>query len=273
MSQETNLTPQAKLIWPYLFWTFGWSWSFWLMDHILKNLWPNNPPALYLGLELLLNGLGFFGPMIAAIIVLKRRGFKSISSFIFSGRKGSWIYLLIFSGLLIASTALAAGGRLLTDSILVIFGYFIQATIVGGGQEEPGWRGFLQPALEKKFSFPVSTLLTGLIWAVWHIPHWYYDRFVDRSQQSFLLFILFCIFSAFWLAGLYKKTKSVLACNFLHALINIITGIFVGLSQAIGSLDFTQFNPFFWLGGYALLTGYSIYLWYQSDREEKLSTD
>ena len=30
-------------------------------------------------------------------------------------------------------------------------------TFAGGGNEELGWRGLLQPALEKKFSFPLAS--------------------------------------------------------------------------------------------------------------------
>ena len=35
-----------------------------------------------------------------------------------------------------------------------------------GGFEEPGWRGFLQPYLEKRYSFIVSVILVSVIWAI-----------------------------------------------------------------------------------------------------------
>ena len=38
--------------------------------------------------------------------------------------------------------------------------------IVGGGLEEIGWRGFLQSALQKRFSELFSTIIVSVIWAV-----------------------------------------------------------------------------------------------------------
>lgn len=36
--------------------------------------------------------------------------------------------------------------------------------------EETGWRGFMLPALQKRYSPLVSSLLVGLAWAPWHFP-------------------------------------------------------------------------------------------------------
>jgi membrane protease YdiL (CAAX protease family) len=41
------------------------------------------------------------------------------------------------------------------------------ATTLG---EEIGWRGFLTPELAKRFSFTATSVLSGLIWALWHVP-------------------------------------------------------------------------------------------------------
>ena len=41
------------------------------------------------------------------------------------------------------------------------------ATTLG---EEIGWRGFLVPALAKRFSFTATALFSGVIWALWHVP-------------------------------------------------------------------------------------------------------
>ncbi|KXT83036.1 CAAX amino terminal protease family protein [Streptococcus sp. DD11] len=240
------------------------------MAILLKNLWPGNPPAASLILEVSLNILGFFGPLLASLIVLKKRSFKAILSFIISGRKGTWLYFLIFSGGLTMTFVLASGGRLMDGALVTFPSYFTFSTILGGGIEEFGWRGFLQPAMEKKFSFPLATLMTGIIWACRHIPLWFYDRFQDRSQDPFLLFIITTIILAIWLAGLRKRTQSVLACNFFHALFNTLAVTVIGIIQAIGTLNFSQINPFFFLGGLAILTLYSIYLWYWTDKEENI---
>jgi membrane protease YdiL (CAAX protease family) len=41
------------------------------------------------------------------------------------------------------------------------------ATVLG---EEIGWRGFLVPELAKRHSFVATSLISGIIWALWHYP-------------------------------------------------------------------------------------------------------
>jgi membrane protease YdiL (CAAX protease family) len=41
------------------------------------------------------------------------------------------------------------------------------ATTLG---EEIGWRGFLVPELAKRYSFTATAILSGAIWALWHVP-------------------------------------------------------------------------------------------------------
>ena len=75
MTNETRSKPQPKLVWPFLAWNFGWTWGFLLLAIILKNLWPENPPELYLTLEGLLTSLSMFGPVSSQA----RKGLGSIS--------------------------------------------------------------------------------------------------------------------------------------------------------------------------------------------------
>ena len=268
MTNETRSKPQPKLVWPFLAWNFGWTWGFMLLAIILKNLWPENPPVLYLALEGLLTSLSMFGPVIASLIVLKIKGFKAICSFIFSSKKGTWLYLLLFCGSLAVTFALASGGKLVDGALLSFIGSFIYLMTLAGGMEEPGWRGFLQPALEKKFSMLIASSITGLAWACWHIPLWFYDRFYDRSQNPFLVYTIVTIVQSIWFAALHKKTKSVLACMIFHALLDILIETFVGINLA-DKFDFSQVNSLIYLGGMGIMTLYSIYLWYRADKEEK----
>ena len=59
-------------------------------------------------------------------------------------------------------------------------------TFAGGGNEELGWRGLLQPALEKKFSFPLATVITALVWVAWHLPLWLIPG-TSQSQISYTI--------------------------------------------------------------------------------------
>ena len=102
----------------------------------------------------------------------------------------------------------------------------MSAVCVYGGEEDLGWRGPLQPTLETRFSFWISSLITDYIWAVWHVPLW----FVIGSSQSgmpFILFSLFAIYLSILLAAVFKKTNSVLFCTIFHGLINTLLSLFV----------------------------------------------
>jgi uncharacterized protein len=52
-------------------------------------------------------------------------------------------------------------------SALIMLPYFLFG---GGGLEEPGWRGFALPMLQKRYSPLRSSLILGVIWAFWHWP-------------------------------------------------------------------------------------------------------
>ena len=113
---------------------------------------------------------------------------------------------------------------------------WLAAGIIGGGMEEPGWRGFFQPALEEKLPFIIATLCTGAIWAVWHIPSWFVQS-IGMSSLNFFSFTLNCITLSFVMAALYKLTKCVFACVLFHSWTNALGNIF--------SMDFLSIPPDF----------------------------
>lgn len=47
---------------------------------------------------------------------------------------------------------------------------FAVTLLIQGGNEEPGWRGFLQPELQARFSPLVAAILVSLVWSLWHLP-------------------------------------------------------------------------------------------------------
>ncbi len=97
--------------------------------------------------------------------------------------------------------------------------------IFGGGLEEVGWRGFLQPLLEQKFSFFTTSLIIGVLWGFWHLPLWLIQS-ASQSSMNFLSFFIYCISFSFILGLLYEVTRSTLACILLHAWGNTLQGMF-----------------------------------------------
>lgn len=223
----------VKQILMFLLWTFGISWSAWLASAFLRI------PII----SQVLTIAGVFGPAIGAKLVLGK-SFKELLASIGSARKRTWVHLLILT--ILYTLSIVFWSPLLPGfSPLRIALLFLMTTLLTGGNEEIGWQGFLQPSLEKILPFPLATVTTGLIWAVWHLP---------------LFFTAACLLARFWLAALYKVSQSVLYCVLFHGLINTIgEGIFVGKGTE---------SPLFFLG-YILMVAYSIYLWYQRDQQDK----
>jgi uncharacterized protein len=77
--------------------------------------------------------------------------------------------------------------------------------VLGGGLEEPGWRGFALPHLQRRYTPMVATLILGLLWGVWHVPLY--------GPLGFVVPLVL----AFFYTWLYNRTGSVLLCILLHA--------------------------------------------------------
>ena len=100
--------------------------------------------------------------------------------------------------------------------------------------EEPGWRGFLLPRLQKRFEGEKYIWMLGLIWAVWHYPYVAYHTIVSAGSGPILAMIISIVFA---LAGytisligqtylyvwLYNHTKSVLLSILFHGVLNFTT--------------------------------------------------
>ncbi len=125
----------------------------------------------------------------------------------------------------------AIGGAVAIFGIPVFFGFgtwkspfyigvlLILPMILGGGLEEIGWRGFLQPELEKKLSHWKATLLVSIIWAFWHLPLWWIDG-TNQSNMNFGWFCLYAITLSLFIGSVYFVSKSIFMAILAHAAIN-----------------------------------------------------
>ena len=112
------------------------------------------------------------------------------------------------------------------ELLVLIVLLFLSNFIHGGLSEEPGWRGFALPRLQARFSPLVSSLILGVIWAVWHAPARFGGveaKSVEDTGVEWMLIVLLSIIFT-WL---YNRTKgSVLVGALLHASMNA-TGHFL----------------------------------------------
>ena len=93
---------------------------------------------------------------------------------------------------------------LLSERLPSYLGTFLLVVTIGGGFEEPGWRGFALPRLQAEHTPVKATLLLGLIWGGWHLPLY------GLGAVGPIAFV-------FFYTWLYNRTGSVLLCILLHA--------------------------------------------------------
>jgi membrane protease YdiL (CAAX protease family) len=55
-------------------------------------------------------------------------------------------------------------------ALFVVLTFLRTFLYAGGVGEEPGWRGFLLPTLQERYSPLVASLVVWVFWALWHLP-------------------------------------------------------------------------------------------------------
>jgi uncharacterized protein len=103
--------------------------------------------------------------------------------------------------------------------------------------EEPAWRGFLQPLLQKKFSPLVAALVVGMAWGFWHLPLMG-GEFAWRDVPAFLVSV---IAAAIVLGAIWNLSGSVLPAMVLHTLVNVLA------PPVLRSVPVEQLAPFWWI--------------------------
>jgi membrane protease YdiL (CAAX protease family) len=158
---------------------------------------------------------GVLGPAAAALLVTKALGapLRPWATQIVKWRVPAryYAYALGLPALLFAivNIELALAGQdidlaLLGERLPAYLGTFLLVVTIGGGFEEPGWRGFALPRLQAQHTPLKATLILGLIWGGWHLPLY------GLGAVGPIAFV-------FFYTWLYNRTGSVLLCILLHA--------------------------------------------------------
>jgi membrane protease YdiL (CAAX protease family) len=202
--------------------------------------------------------VGGFGPALAGAVVtwLDGESVREWARQIVHWRVAPRWYLAVFALPLVvvclASVGLAALGTdvdlaLLPGRLSAVFVSFVVVALVGGGNEEPGWRGFALPRLQTRYAPVPATLVLGVVWALWHLPQLFADPTVSYTLDWAVaqgplagLRILNIVGFAFLLTWVYNATKSVLLALLLHAGINTANSTLVPIPiEAITGESFT----------------------------------
>jgi membrane protease YdiL (CAAX protease family) len=106
-------------------------------------------------------------------------------------------------------------------------GSLLPLLILGPLSEEIGWRGYTLERLEKRWNALTSSLIIGLVWALWHLPLF---MMVGTSQREsgipFIGFLINLMASSVLYTWLYNNTKqSLWSAILLHWLYTYATQV------------------------------------------------
>lgn len=208
--------------------TLLYSWGLWAL--LVFNLVPSSATT-----PLIL--LGGFGPVVGALVTLSLTGWsirKWLRSNLLVRIPLRWYALAIGLPpvLIIGSSIIyvsAFNATYAFEEMVALWMFLLGLVLtffVGGGNEELGWRGIAQPALQEGLSAFMASLAIGLVWFIWHVPLF----FVPGSSQAgvpMVPYALGVLATAVVLSWLYNATGSVLIPWLYHASVNPASGYYL----------------------------------------------
>jgi hypothetical protein len=222
--------------WKYFLLTFAYSWIIWIPS-VLDGLGVGLPFNVA-GYSTVVVVIGAFAPLLAAITLIGRvEGWAGIKAFLKQAIdfrvKPTYIIIAlalplvihIISHYLSLAVGLDVARTLFPDEIsaspvLLAIPYFFLMLIIGGGQEEFGWRGYAQEPLQEKIGVIPASLLIGVIWGIWHLPLWFMAGDL-HSAYSFVAFVMMTTSISLIYAWLYNASKKkLIVALFFHAMNN-----------------------------------------------------
>ena len=250
------------------------TWVFWIPTILIASVNDYFLPSVYsfrdistLGFKdgfhiviFILNQMGVYGPLFAAIIISWKSYGRSEVKGLFNQIKvwrvkPIWILTILLLPFIFALIPLGMNALTGVDisgafnpgmSGLIIF-LTIANNIVTSGLEEPGWRGFAFLEMRKKDEAYRSTLIIGFFWAIWHFPYVIYISYVPELGLGInigLVIYTLLGFTAVILGGsvifswIYANTESLLVLILFHAFQNVFPVFIMGqvVDMAGGSL-------------------------------------
>lgn len=191
--------------------------------------------------NMVLGTLSGSGPSIAAFILVYRQdGFKGMKDLFLRAFKFKvsfkWFLISVLTMPILTAITyfvsyyilrLGEAPRLeMLSQPIGLIPLFILAYLTGGTfQEEYGWRGYALDRIQVKYSAFVSSLVIGIIWALWHLPTFFISG-NTHSTMSLWIFICFTVLGSVILTWIYNNTNgNLFLCMMYHAMLNYVYAI------------------------------------------------
>ena len=218
-----------------------------IFDRSLKELGWKPGPAKWLGLGYLLPIL--YGAVVYGIVWLV--GLGGFTTEAIAGQMAelgmadapAWQMVAVYM-LLMGTIVYVRGG------LLYSFG------------EELGWRGFLFPELHRMTSFTTASLISGVVWALFHLPVMLFSDYNSTAPIAFqvVVFFISAIANTFVYNWLRAKSGSVWPAVLLHASHNVfVSNVYDPLMTRYPLTDF--FVTEFGLGMLVINVLLALYVW------------
>ncbi len=206
----------------FFLFAFGFSWLLWYAA--LRGEWTRLSGVILI--------LGGFGPALSAFLLAGMSGrMKGYLQRVLAWRV-RW-HLYAFATLLPAAIyGLAAIlFRLLDGSLpsippeappLVAYpALVVVISLVGGGQEELGWRALALPELQARMSPLIASVILGMVWALWHLPL-FLSPHATQSQLPVIWYVANAVGLSVIMTWLYNASGgSALLAMLLHGAANV----------------------------------------------------
>ena len=186
---------------------------------------------------------GFVPSLLAFFLTWKKEGVPGLHllgrrmlQFKLGWRGYGYILLIVIAG---------TAGQLTINKLLgntfngILFlaqlGNFLPLLILGPLSEEIGWRGYALGRLQTQWNELTSSLIVGLVWALWHLPLF---MMMGTSQHElgipFIAFLVGFMANSILYTWLYNNTKqSIWSAILLHWLYTYaVTVVFTGVTRS-----------------------------------------